>query len=127
MPSRESWVCAQSGACCRSAGAVTMTVGEWAAVRAVAPDVPVVVLDVRPGVVEVLAATGGDACAFYAAGCTVYPVRPGVCRAYGCFRRPGEAFAGMAGMIGRVQASAGVRRVAVRMVQDADVWTAAHG
>ena len=119
------WRCARSGGCCLEAGAVGMTVGELAAVRAVT-SVPHLVTSVGAGRVEVSAVGGGRACAFYADGCTVYGVRPGMCRAYGCFRRPGAALT-VEGHLGRVAESAGVRRVARRMLAEADAWTAACG
>lgn len=119
------WTCQRSGECCASSPVVGMTRGELAAVQAVSA-VPVIVTEVGDGRVEVMAATGGSACAYWADGCTVYDVRPGVCRAYGCFRRPGEPYGGVEGMIARLHASAGVRRVAFRMADEAEAWTREH-
>lgn len=114
------WVCGRSGACCRAADAVGMTVGEWAAIRAVA-DRPVAVRAMPDGRVEV-SRIEGRGCPYYEGGCVVYDVRPGVCRAFGCFRRPGEAYTDDV-MVRRVGASAGVRRVARRMLEEAERWT----
>lgn len=116
------WQCARSGDCCRHAGAVVMTPGELAAVRAVTSR-PHLVTETGDGRVEVSSVDGGLTCAFYADGCTVYAVRPGVCRAYGCFRRPGEAYTA-GGNIRRIGESAGVRRVALRLLTEAEAWTA---
>lgn len=56
--------------------------------------------------------------------CAVYDVRPGVCRAYGCFRKsPSDPYRGMDGMLARFHDSAGVRRVALRMFNEAEEWT----
>ena len=120
------WVCRQSGQCCEAAGAVTMTRAEWARVHAARPEVSVIVRDVsrRDGRVEILAAAGGTCCPFYEGRCTVYDVRPGACRAYGCFRqREGMPFVADS-IFRRYAESAGVRRVADRMVAAADAWTA---
>lgn len=119
------WACARSGCCCLAANAVGMTVGEWAAVKAAAPSVPVIVVRMPDGRVEV-SAVSGRACAFYRDGCTVYAVRPGACRAYGCFRRPGEPYTD-AGHFQRIQESAGVRRVQARLLTEAEAWTEACG
>ena len=97
-----------------------MTPGEWAKVKAAAPDVLVVVTQWEGGV-EVSREGGGEACAFYNHACTVYAVRPGVCRAFGCFGTNGT----MAGMLKRVGESAGVRRVALKMFDAAERWTKA--
>lgn len=96
-----------------------MTVGEWARVQAAAPDVPVVVQPCVDGRVEV-ARPDGAACAFYDGGCTVYAVRPAVCRAFGCFGGDGT----MPGMLQRVRESAGVRRRVREMLAEAEAWTA---
>lgn len=114
------WVCQRSGACCTSP--VGMTEGEWARVRMEAPTVPVEVQPTFDGRVDV-SRPGGGPCAFYEGGCTVYPVRPGVCRAFGCFGTTD----GVAGMLRRVGESAGVRRVALRMLDEAESWTRSCG
>lgn len=113
------WQCARSGDCCRDVGGVTMTPGELAAVRAVS-DRPHVYVGGEVFRVD------GRGCPWWEDGCTVYAVRPGVCRAYGCFRRPGEPFAGMPGMIARMRDSRGVQRVALRMLEEAEAWTREH-
>lgn len=120
------WTCAQSGCCCQAAGAVGMTVGEWAVVKAEAPDVPVIVVRMPDGRVEVSAVDGSKACPFYRDGCTVYPVRPGVCRAYGCFRGAGVPYS-ETGHFQRIRESSGVRRVQARLLEAAERWTAACG
>lgn len=117
------WACARSGDCCTSP--VGMTVAEWRVVSAAAPDVPVWLRALPDGRVEV-SAREGERCAFYRDGCTVYAVRPGVCRAFGCFRKEGEPFV-EGGNLVRIAESAGVRRVQARMVVEAEQWTEACG
>ena len=101
--------------------------GELPARAVAAGDRPVRTTEMSDGRFEVSNVDGSPVCPFYAEGCTVYAVRPGACRAFGCFRRPGEAFAGMDGMLARVKDSAGVRRVALRMMDEAERWTAGCG
>lgn len=96
-----------------------MTRGELAAIRAVDPR-EVVVRELADGRVEVSGL--GQRCAYYEDGCRVYAVRPGVCRAFGCFGGDGT----LAGMLGRMAESAGVRRVALTMGDEAEAWTAGH-
>lgn len=110
------WQCCRSGRCCTSP--VGMTEGEWARVRAEAPGVPVEAQHRFDGRVDV-SRPGGGSCAFYADGCTVYAVRPGVCRAFGCFGGDGT----VQGALKRVGESAGVRRVAFRMLDEGERWT----
>lgn len=100
-----------------------MTPGEWAAVRAV-DDRPVVTRELPDGRVEV-GRLEGRGCPYYEGRCVVYAVRPGVCRAFGCFRRPGEAYTDDV-MWRRLRESAGVRRVAARMVGEGERWTVEH-
>lgn len=114
------WRCRQSGACCRAASAVVMTPGELAAVQAVdGRDVAVRALP--DGRVEV-GHLRGTGCPYYEGGCVVYAVRPGVCRAWGCFRRGAEPYTDDV-MLRRLRESAGVRRAARRMLDEAERWT----
>ncbi len=116
----KDWTCCQSGRCCREAVSVTMTRGELQAVSAAAGAREVRTTWLPDGRCEVSRVDGSAECPFYEDGCTVYAVRPGVCRAFGCFGTTD----GVAGMLRRVGESAGVRRVAVRMMDAADAWTA---
>lgn len=100
-----------------------MTTGELAAVRAV-DDRAVTVKELLDGRVEVSGT--GEACPYYGSGCAVYAVRPGVCRAYGCFRKGAEPFYPRI-MLKRMTESAGVRRVALRMLDEAEQWTRERG
>jgi len=118
-----AWTCQQSGACCRAADAVVMTRGELAAVQAVDAR-PVAIIETGDGRVEV-ANLHGRGCPYYDHGCQVYPVRPGVCRSFGCFRRPGEAYHDGI-MRQRMAQSAGVRRAALDLWDEAEAWTKAH-
>lgn len=117
------WRCRQSGDCCRAADAVVMTPGELAAVRAV-DGRAVAVCELGDGRVEV-GKLDGRGCPYYEGGCRVYAVRPGVCRAWGCFRKGTEPYADDL-MQRRMAESAGVRRVAGRMVEEGARWTAEH-
>lgn len=117
------WRCRQSGDCCRAADAVVMTVGEFAAVRAVDARA-VAVCQLGDGRVEV-GKLDGRGCPYYENGCRVYPVRPGVCRAYGCFRKGTEPYTDD-GMRRRMAESKGVRRLAVRMWEEGERWTKEH-
>lgn len=113
------WRCCQSGDCCRAASAVVMTVGEWAAVQAVdGREVGVRTVGDRVEVFNLY----GTGCPYYAGGCVVYAVRPGVCRAFGCFRRGTEPYTDDV-MLRRVRESAGVRRAARKMGEEAEQWT----
>lgn len=113
------WRCRQSGACCRSASAVVMTPGELAAVQAVdGREVGVRTVGDRVEVFHL----HGTGCPYYEGGCVVYAVRPGVCRAWGCFRRGAEPYTDDV-MLRRLRESAGVRRAARRMLDEAERWT----
>lgn len=114
------WRCRQSGDCCRAAAVVVMTPGEFAAVRAV-DDREVGTRLVSGGRLEVFN-LHGTGCPYYASGCAVYAVRPGVCRAWGCFRKGTEPYRDDL-MLTRMAESAGVRRVALRMVGEGEQWT----
>lgn len=117
------WRCRQSGDCCRAADVVGMTAGELAAVRAVDRR-DVAVRHLADGRVEV-AKLDGRGCPYYEGGCRVYEVRPGVCRAYGCFRKGAEPYTDDL-LQRRMAESAGVRRLAVRMWEEGERWTAEH-
>jgi len=117
------WRCRQSGDCCRAAGAVVMTPGEFAAVRAV-DDREVGTRVVSGGRLEVFN-LHGTGCPYYENGCAVYAVRPGVCRAWGCFRKGTEPYRDDL-MLVRMAESAGVRRVAGKMVEEGERWTDEH-
>lgn len=97
-----------------------MTPGEFAAVRAV-DDRAVGTRGVDGGRLEVFSLTGLG-CPYYAGGCQVYAVRPGACRAWGCFRKGTEPYRDDL-MLTRLRESAGVRRVALRMLEEAEAWT----
>ena len=99
-----------------------MTRGEYASVVEMSRR-PHVTREMPDGRVQVYRVDGGLACPWYDGGCTVYPVRPGVCRAYGCFRKAGEAWT-MEGHLARIRGSRGVQRVQARMLEAAEAWTA---
>lgn len=90
-PVVEDWVCQRSGDCCRQVETVGMTEQEQHAVMAYAQQhLPLRILNkiefryAAPGFVEL---TAGP-CPFLEgkADCSVHPVRPYVCRRFGCLR-----------------------------------------
>lgn len=128
------WICHRTGDCCREAQGVVATEGEVAAMRAAAPDVTVARQEVAtpdPDTgtprVHLFRVDGSPGCPYYDDGCRVYDVRPGPCRAFGCFRRSAtDPYRGVSGATLRWRESAGVRRRQLEMVRDAADWTKAH-
>lgn len=121
------WTCCKSGDCCRDTDGVTVTQSELAAVRTQAGGITFGLVDApgddtRQHIVRV---DGQRGCPFLVGNaCAIYDVRPGVCRVYGCFRKsPSDPYRGMDGMLARFKDSAGVRRVALRMFDEAEEWT----
>lgn len=120
------WQCSQGGECCRATATVEVMPSELAAIRAARPDVTLAVCegDSRRGTLQIVAGPcpllGGDG------RCTVYDVRPWRCRAWSCFRKPGQPYAHDV-MGRRLEESAGVRRVWKRQILTAQPWAQEHG
>lgn len=125
MPADKSWRCCKSGDCCRDVYGVAVTDGELAAVRTQAGGITFGLMEGDETRQHLVRVDGQRGCPFLVDNrCVVYDVRPGVCRAYGCFRKsPTDPYRGMDGMLARFKDSAGVRRVALKMYNDAEEWT----
>lgn len=127
------WRCGQTGDCCRITPAVRLHKDELTAILDYRPDLKTQALpwrDMGDGFLELKAAP----CPLLTADnrCSVYPVRPYVCRRFLCFREPGEAFVadqvnGCQSLTVAIQTSRNARRQYAQTQRTAQRWALAHG
>jgi Fe-S-cluster containining protein len=118
------WVCSRGGECCRATESVEVSPSELQLLQLARPDVRLVVrqttrgtLEFRAGPCPLLGENGS---------CTVYDVRPWRCRAWSCYRKPGQAYSPVV-LYERLGESAGVRRAWRQQLDAARSWADTHG
>jgi len=139
-PITPGWQCQRTGDCCTQVPALRMTVAERAAIDAsgISPQ--------RPAAWDLTSETGwaflqAQPCPYFTRDenrqgvCTIYAVRPFVCRRFGCFRpvpdkEPLEldrSPLGCRNLSDRVGQSAEVLHAYRRMQRKAQEWAVLHG
>jgi Fe-S-cluster containining protein len=130
LPIVENWTCCQSAECCRMPKAVLMTDAEFAVVlRHASLRASLKFSHPKPGWTELKAAP----CPLLVDNqCSVYSVRPYVCRRFQCHREAGEAFdpsgpLGCRNLSDRLEHSRVTRRAYALNQRKAARWGLAHG